>query len=432
VKRALAVSAAAALLALLVSGGCAERDRSNPLDPLNHKTGGGPSGFNALAGDRQVELRWTRLTQQGVLGYRIQRRVPGSAFAYLGDTLGSNLAGAVDSSVTNGFTYIYRLVADLASGDSVVSPPDTATPGTRKVTALAAGVPGRVGLTPDGRDILFSLEAVDAFEDMEFDSVHSAVWLTLPGEGAVLREHFDGTSAGPPIGVTGPSDVTVSKIRGVGWVAIPSLGGVEAFGPDINSTTPRASINNLGEPHVVEAQTPNPSVWIGNQAGTAFRYSLDGSAELGAWNLGSRVIAIALEDTAAWVATRASESDAFHDKLYRIDPADSSVTLVRSGLLNLADIAFDRLTQRLWVSERGAPNHGAGRLTAISKDGVTYVQVLSIEPYGIGLEASTGNCWVSDLKSGRVFEIASTGVFLRWSPPIDVPYGIRVWNEDVP
>jgi len=423
--------AAAALLALLVSGGCAERDRSNPLDPLNHKTGGGLPAFNALAGDRQVEIRWTRLTQTGVLGYRIQRWVPGGAPAYLGDTLGSNLAGAVDSSVTNGFTYIYRLVADLASGDSVVSPPDTATPGTRKISVLAAGIPGIVGLTPDGRDILFSLEAEDAFDDMELDSVHNALWLTLPAEGVVLRDHFDGTSAGPPLGVTGPSDVSVSNLRGVGWVAVPSLGAVEAFGPDLNNSTPR-SIPNLGEPHVVEAGTRNPSVWIGNQAGNVYRYSLDGTAELGRWGLGSRVIAIALEDSAAWIATRASESDAFHDKLYRINPADSSVTLVRSGLLNIVDIAFDRLTDRLWVSERGAPGHGAGRLTAITKDAVTFVQVLSIEPYGISLESSTGNCWVSDLKSSRVFEITSNGVFVRWSPPIQVPYGIRAWNENAP
>ena len=423
---------AAVLLAVLVSGGCAERDRSNPLDPLNQKTAGGLAGFNALAGNRQVEIRWTRLTQTGVLGYRVLRWVPGVPPAYLGEMLASNLAGVVDSSVANGSTYIYRLVAQLASGDSVLSPPDTATPGTRKISVLAAGIPGIVGLTPDARDILFSLEAVDAFEDMELDSVHDALWLTLPAEGVVRRDHFDGTSAGPPLIVTAPSDVSVSNLRGVGWIAVPSLGQVEAFGPDLNNTTPR-TVNGLGEPHVVEAGTRNGAVWVGNQAGTVFRLTVDGSTEVGRWTLGSRVIAIALEDSeAAWVATRVSETDAFHDKLYRIDPADSSVTLVRSGLLNTADLAFDPLTERLWVSERGAPGHGAGRLTQISKGGVTFLQILSIEPFGISIESSTGNCWVSDLKSNRVFEVSTGGTFLRWSPPINVPYGIRAWNESAP
>jgi len=417
-----------ALAALLLSGGCAERDRSNPLDPFNQKTGGKLSA-NALAGDRQVEIRWTRLTQTGVLGYRLMRWLPGGTPAYFGDSLGPSLAGEVDSTVTNGSTYIYKLVAQLASGDSVVSPPDTATPGTRKIAVLAAGIPGIVGLTPDGRDILFSLEAVDAFEDMELDVVHNALWLTLPAEDAVLRDHFDGTEAGPPIAITAPSDVSVSNLRGVGWIAVPALGEVQGYGPDLNNTTPRI-IPNLGEPHVVEAGSPsNAAIWIGNQGGTVYQYSIDGTARIGEWNLGSRVVAIALEDSgSAWVATRASESDAFHDKLYRINPADSSVTLVRSGLLNTADLAFDDLSQTLWVSERGAPNQGAGRLTRITKTGSTLVQVLSIEPFGISIESTTGDCWVSDLKSNRVFEISGTGTFLRWSPPINIPYGIRAWT----
>ena len=420
-------AALVALAALILAGGCAERDRSNPLDPLNQKTGGQLSA-NALAGDRQVEIRWTRLTQTGVLGYQLMRWLPGGTPAYFGDFLGSNLAGEVDSTVTNGSTYIYKLVAQLASGDSVVSPPDTATPGTRKIAVLAAGIPGLVGLTPDGRDVLFSLEAVDAIEDMELDVIHDALWLTLPAEGAVLRDHFDGTAAGPPIAVTAPSDVSVSNLRGVGWVAVPALGEVQGYGPDLNNLSPRI-IPYLGEPHVVEAGTVNPGVWIGNEGGTVYRYSVDGTARIGEWNLGSRVVAIALEDAGpAWVATRASVSDAFHDKLYRIDPADSSVTLVRSGLLNTADLAFDNLTQTLWVSERGAPDHGAGRLTRITRTGDTLVQVLSIEPFGISIESTTGDCWVSDLRSNRVFEISGTGAFLRWSPPINIPYGIRAWN----
>ena len=56
-----ALSGALAVLALVVlSGGCTDRPRSNPLDPNNPDTGGGPATFTAIAQNGQVELRWTR------------------------------------------------------------------------------------------------------------------------------------------------------------------------------------------------------------------------------------------------------------------------------------------------------------------------------------------------------------------------------------
>jgi hypothetical protein len=419
----------ALLVLLLWIGGCAERDRSNPLDPHNQETGGLLAGFNALAGDHQVELRWTRLTQTGVLGYRLLRSIPGGSPEYIGEIYASNLAGAVDSTVLNGETYIYRLVAQLASGDSVSSPPDTASPGTRKIDVLAAGVPGLAGLTPDARDLLFVLPSEEAFEDMELDRIHGVLWLTLPGAGVVLRDRFDGTSAGVPLQITGPADVSVSNNqRSLGWIAIPSSQKVEAF--EVAGTVFH-TIGSVGETHVVEVGT---TVWIGNQNGTVYRYLPDGLDPLGKWELGGSVIAIAMDERSrsAWVATRVSESDPYHDTIYRIDSVDSTVALVRSGLLNVADVAFDSLTQSLWVSERGVPRAGGGRLSRLAQNGDFQVAIGGIEPFGISFEPETGDCWASDLKSNRVIQVSPDGSILRWSATINVPYGLRTWNGSSP
>jgi len=62
-----------AAIALVALAGCTNRDRSNPLDPRNARTGGTIPGFNAVAGDSVVELRWPSLQQEGVTGYRVQR-----------------------------------------------------------------------------------------------------------------------------------------------------------------------------------------------------------------------------------------------------------------------------------------------------------------------------------------------------------------------
>ncbi|HET9252590.1 MAG TPA: hypothetical protein VFP58_10785, partial [Candidatus Eisenbacteria bacterium] len=151
-----ALALAGALLLAASVGGCTERDRSNPLDPANLDEGGALYGFNALAGNDQVELRWNRLTQTGVLGYRLLRWRSGEVPSYVGDLLAPNLSGTVDTSAFNGERYLYRLVAYLAEGDSVTSPIDTATAGSRHIVVLSGILPGMLGLTPDGRDILYA------------------------------------------------------------------------------------------------------------------------------------------------------------------------------------------------------------------------------------------------------------------------------------
>ena len=111
-----------AVLALFVaSGGCETRDRSNPLDPYNNETGGLIDGFNALAGNRQVEIRWSRVKQNGLLGYRLLRWLPGDTPAVLEDHIASNLTGTVDTAVVNEESYVYQVVAHFQSGDTLAS-----------------------------------------------------------------------------------------------------------------------------------------------------------------------------------------------------------------------------------------------------------------------------------------------------------------------
>lgn len=403
--------------------GCAERERRNPLDPLNENTGGMIAGFGALAGNAQVEVRWQRLPQPDVANYRLLRWRPGETPAYLSDTYGSGIAGAVDSLIPNDVTFIYRLVARFTSGDSAVSPPDTATPGTRRLVALSAGVPALVGLTPDARDVLYTLATSEAYEDMEVDRTRNVLWLTVPGEGRVFRTYFDGQLAGATLELDGPADVSVSNQRGIGWLALPNDLVVRAYGPDLNSTTPFDAVPGVGEAHVVEAGTADLTVWIGNESGVVYRITPEGGPVLGSWNLGARVIAIALDEAIerAWVATRSASGDV----IYRIDGADSSVTALPGVWSNVADLEFEAGSRSLWISERGPPGAGLGRLSRASDVGAIQATLSGIEPFGITTEASTGHCWASELKSNRVIDVAPDGSIARWSAPVDVPYAVR-------
>ena len=418
------------VLALIVAAslvGCSTRDRNNPLDPKNRETRGLVAGFNALAGDRVVELRWVRLSNEGVIGYRIQRWRPGGTPAALpGADFAEYVAAAEDPTAQNESTYVYRLIARLASGDSAFSPPDTATPGTRRIAAIVADLPGLIGLTADARDVLYEFPEQAAYEDLELDEQRGWFWLSLYDNGTVVRRRFSGANVGVEVSVTGPADLTTTPQRGTGWAAIPSEARVVPIGPDTNLTVPGTPIVGLGTPRVVEGAKQSATLWIGSDQGFVYRYGISLDAVTQSWDLGHRIGAIALDEAAdaAWVSTRDGDLSDLYYIVFGPDPP----VRVRQGLLNVTDLATDAVTRSVWVAERGAPLAGHGRLSRIALTGGTDFSLTGLEPYGLGIDASTGSCWVADIASDRLLEVAPSGTILRRSPRLGVPYGVRVYR----
>ena len=419
-------------LALIVAGtlvGCSTRERNNPLDPKNRVTRGLLLGFNALAGDGIVELRWVRLSNEGVLGYRIDRWRPGGTPAPLpGAEFAEHVAAAEDPTAENDSTYVYRLIARLASGDSAFSPPDTATPGTRRIAAIVGDLPGLVGLTADARDVLYQFLEKEPYDDIELDELRGWFWVSLFDNNTVARRRFDGSTVGVEVEVTAPSDLTTTPQRGTGWAAIPSLARVVPIGPDTLAPFPGAAIVGVGTPRIVEGAKQGATLWIGSDEGFVYRYGIALGAVTQTWSLGQRVGAIALDEAAdaAWVSTRYGGDRS--DLYYMVFGSAAPPERVREGLLNVTDLAIDPDTRSVWVSERGAPLAGHGRLTRIAVTGESMVTVVGLEPYGIAIDAPTGSCWVTDIASDRLLEVSRAGTILRRSPTLGVPYGVRVYR----
>jgi len=411
------------LVAAAAWSGCTTRDRLNPLDPANRETGGGLPGFAAIAGNGVVSFQWTRLTQPGVAAYAIHRWRPGEAPAPLeGAVYGSAASSGADFDVVNDSTYVYRLVARFAYGDSALSPPDTASPGPLYLAVLSAGAPGVFVLSPDARTIVAAIPATNAYEDAEIDRDRGVLWLSDPASGAVVRRGLYGGVAGVTLAIPGVTDISVSNLRGIGWIASPDLMQVLAYGPALDDPTPRLAVNGAGRARVVEAGTMDPTVWIGSDEGLVFRVQPSDGSPLEFWNLDAPVRAIALDETAraAWVVTlRGSVND-----LYYLVPGDTTRTLVRAGLDNVADVEVEGVTRTLWISERGRPRFGAGRISRLAVDGTVEAAVGGLEPYGISVDPGSDRIWVSDLASNRVLLLDREGVVRRRSPPIEVPYGL--------
>ena len=71
------------VLAGLVAWGCSERERSNPLDPLNSITNGAPTGFVAVTNRDTAYLSWDPVDINSLESYRLQRSVAGARYEAL-------------------------------------------------------------------------------------------------------------------------------------------------------------------------------------------------------------------------------------------------------------------------------------------------------------------------------------------------------------
>jgi fibronectin type 3 domain-containing protein len=107
-----------------------------------------PALGSPAAGDRTVGLSWSAPADGGsaLTGYKLYRSTSSGA-----ETLVANLGTAttyLDSGLTNGVTYYYRLAATNGVGDSALSTERFATPATTPATpALGAPVAGNTTVT---------------------------------------------------------------------------------------------------------------------------------------------------------------------------------------------------------------------------------------------------------------------------------------------
>jgi len=413
----------ALLVLLTVAGfGCSLRERSNPLDPKNRVSGGLLAGFNVLAGDGVVLLRWRPATQQGLDSYRIDRWSPGEtprAFA----VVPPYAASAEDLTARNDSTYVYRLVARFSSGDSTMSPPDTATPGSLRIMTLVSSLPGVVGLTPDARDVLYADVASEAFDELDLDSTRGVFWMTQYERGLITSRRFETIGAGTEFNAYHPTDIAITTARGTVWAAQPELFQVARFGV---TDTLGGPVTGVGPARWVESNSANSTLWIGSDDGRLFHANAPTSDTLQAWAFGGRVGPIAVDEFTdeAWVAVR---NNSLFD-LYRVIAGNPTPVLMKSGLFNVTDIEVEAETRSVWVSERGAAFAGNGRLSRFDRNGAVAAALGGIEPYALSVEPGTRNVWVTDLRSDRLIEVSATGAIVRRSPTLGVPYGVRVYR----
>jgi hypothetical protein len=278
---------------------CGERERANPLDPLNESTNGSPPGFEVVALDGRVELRWSPLRLEGLTGYNIYRRQGTNGMLQLLGTspYPSGLGSAIDSLLLNGTTYYYKLVPLIETcGEGIPSPLLPATPGAHFAVAVDA-MAGTV--TKFSADLRASIWTAGGFYyPLAAGGDGHKVWVTdlyggvicLAADSKVLWSNTqfilplavsvrsDGTSAVADsrkgtvtvLSPQGEVETTISEALSAPtsvsfgrddeiWVADPGSGRVNKYSIDGNLLR---SFTDCTEPRFLDAETTDGACWV--------------------------------------------------------------------------------------------------------------------------------------------------------------------------
>ena len=193
------------------------------FDPLGSETvdsitlGGGdstppaaPTGLVATAGDAQVSLDWADNAEADLAAYHVERATDvAGPFTRLTSANGVGASAYVDGGLTNGLTYVYRVLAvDTSGNESAVSASASATPQGSGGAATSLHIGGITLTTANaGKGSKLAVAIVSIVDD-----------LGRPIGGATVAGEFSGSYAETATGTTGADGMvtlqTATSLKG--------------------------------------------------------------------------------------------------------------------------------------------------------------------------------------------------------------------------
>lgn len=389
------------LAATLLLAGCSNRERANPFDPLNPMTSGRPSGFAAVAGDREVRLRWQAVQGNSLVGYQIFRRGPlDPQYFAITDVLGLGVSSYRDFPLANNGDYAYSLYFVFVSGIGTRPAEDVAAPGQARPWLVEGGGSDLVQITPDNRRVAARRDGYGATSDVVANPVDGAVWVADEGFGrVVVYQPSTGVTVSIP-GFDRPRAVAVDPFDGSGWICDVGQDLVFHYRP--NGDPASLPLAPFDQPVDVAVDPTDGSVWVcelrGDRVG---RFEASGP-------LWRRTLAdpsrVAVDSTTreGWVTSYANGTVT---KL-----AQTGQPLVTLNTFNAPlGIAIDARRGRIWIADPGA-----GRVVALRRDGTEEFRVNGLHDAGeLAVDLVTGEAWVVQGQPGQLVRLSPAGALVR-------------------
>lgn len=409
-RRALLIVAALALAA------CSNRERTNPFDPRNPRTGGRPADFAAVAGDATVLLQWRRVAIDGLLGYRIERRADDEpSYRVIADLLESAASLFVDAGLRNGIDHHYRIRFVFADGPRGQPAEDVAAPGPARPWVTDLEAPAVVRIAPDGRRIAFADRDVDGPAPIAVDPGTGTVWVgDTFGQRVVIRV------PGIPVprvvsGIPDPLAIAVDPVDHTAWVSDGANARVVHLDAAGTVATP-PSLQGVLDPVALAVDLRDRSIWVCEGRGNKVR-RFD-PAGLPMWGVDvpqpSRVALDSLTG-AGWVTS-------LQRRTVTLLRQDGVAVDTVGGFGGPIGIAVDARRGRIWVADAAAD-----QLLALRRTGDVEFRVGGLdEVREVAIDPATGEAWATLAGAGAVVRVSPAGQVLRRLGGLERPYGIAV------
>lgn len=405
---------AAAAIAL---AGCGSRERANPFDPLNPATSGRPAGFVALAGDREVSLRWSPVSGGAFTGFQLFRRGPGEVdYTPLTGILNPSVTAYRDIPLVNGVDYSYRLYFVFLSGLGSHPAEDVAGPGTAMPWVIEGAGSDLIRLTPDNRRVALRRGGNEGSVDVAANITNGDVWVADQGSGRVTIYQAGGGVTVTVPGFNQPVAVSVDtdSLNGTAWVCDVGRGRVYHLRRD--GQLDARSLGPLDRPVDAAVDLFNGFVWVCEFDGDRVVYFDDLAQPVWSADVpGPSRVAVDSTTREGWVTSFDQGT------VSRISPA-GNVLDTFSGFNAPLGVAIDHRRGRIWIADPFA-----GRVTALDRTGQEEFHVSGLEDAGeLSVDLRTGEVWAALGAAGSVARISPTGVVLRQLRGLRTPIAISV------
>ncbi len=408
-----------ALLPLLVAlallaPGCGRRERANPFDPFNPETSGRPSGFVALAGDREVGMRWQAVPGGAPVGFQLFRRGPGETeYTPLTDVLSPTTTGFRDFPLVNGGDYAYRLYYVFPFGLGHLPAEDSATPGTAAPWVIESGGTDLVRLTPDNRRVASRRGGYSRTADVAANAANGDVWVADDGNGRVVINQATGVTVSVG-GLQRPVAVGIDPVTATAWVC--DLGRDRVYQLRRDGTIHSLSIGPVDQPVDAAVDAFNGFVWVCELAGNrVLQFDDFGQFQWAATVSRPSRVAVDSVTRDGWITS-------FDRGTVTRIAVNGQVVGTFTGFTAPLGVAVDWRRGRVWVADPYAD-----RVTALRPDGSEEFRVTGLRDVGeIAVDLRTGEAWAVLGITGAVARISPAGVVLRFQAGLRSPIAVSV------
>jgi hypothetical protein len=398
----------------LILCSCADRERSNPLDPQNTKTGGRLSGVSVLSREREVTVSWDAVDVKGIDGIRIYRRLSDEhEFAQIGST-GSSADAFIDSAAEYAKTYEYYVTAVTGNYESPPSAIVQVTPGPT-YTWVADAYSGYVTrLTHDLKTTLFSFGILNFPYRVAPVPKERAAWIYSRFSDAIYKIDAYGERQITLLDYGEVSDMAVDTTSNDLWISLSSHGILKRLD---SQGEEQLNSHSLAAPQALAVDSHNHFCWVVDKK----VYSLEDNGTIRAGSevlISPKDIAISLAREVVWVADSL--------RVVQLDFSAGFTGIVVDSLTYARLIAYDEVRDECWVVDQQLGTlyanllkiDGAGKIVTSVENFVT--------PRSIAVNQYDGSCLLGDSGYAQLFRISNDGGRVDVIGDFIAPYDVAV------